>query len=217
MNCRNCGAEVHQNAIACPKCGMAPLTEKKFCQECGAETKENQIMCIKCGCKLINKKSGSTTIGNLNIDTQSITESLGQINLKPVNIPALIISILMFIALFLPWYSASGIGGGFNYGNNWIQGFDGGFSINALKSDYGVFALIFTIAAVILTFVRFKWSFIAGILSLLFSIIFIVDLPEASFSGYGYSAHAGPAWGIFVFMALSFIYSVLNIKALKTN
>ncbi len=57
MFCRNCGAEVHQNAVACPKCGVPPLLEKKFCYECGAETKANQIICIKCGVKLMNKGS----------------------------------------------------------------------------------------------------------------------------------------------------------------
>jgi RNA polymerase subunit RPABC4/transcription elongation factor Spt4 len=55
MHCRNCGSEIHPKAIACPKCGLPPLTEKKFCQECGESTNENQIICLKCGVKLLTK------------------------------------------------------------------------------------------------------------------------------------------------------------------
>ncbi|MBU0742351.1 TM2 domain-containing protein [bacterium] len=52
MFCRNCGKELNENALACPGCGVSPLSEKKFCQACGKETLENQVMCTSCGAML---------------------------------------------------------------------------------------------------------------------------------------------------------------------
>ncbi|MCX7047707.1 MAG: TM2 domain-containing protein [Candidatus Sumerlaeota bacterium] len=49
MFCRNCGKEVHPNAVACPGCGVPPMLEKKFCSNCGAATDPSQVVCIKCG------------------------------------------------------------------------------------------------------------------------------------------------------------------------
>lgn len=49
MFCSNCGNEVDSKAVACPKCGVSPLQEKKFCYNCGVKIEENQAVCIKCG------------------------------------------------------------------------------------------------------------------------------------------------------------------------
>lgn len=58
MYCRNCGKEVHQQAVACPSCGVPPRLEKKFCQNCGAETQNLQAMCTKCGVHLVCAAAG---------------------------------------------------------------------------------------------------------------------------------------------------------------
>ena len=203
MFCRNCGSEVNEKAIACPKCGVPPLVEKKFCQECGGETKENQMVCIKCGVKLINKGSGSSIGSNLNIDTAKLTSG---ISFSP-NIPSVIVSILMFISAFLPWYASSASG--------WGQ--ESHASVNALQSTWGVFAFILTLGAIVLSLIKFEWTLIAGVLAFIFSLIFILDVPKVHGGGYGFEAHSGPAWGIFVFMVLAIIYTVLNIKTFKEN
>lgn len=52
MFCRNCGKEVHPQAVACPNCGVPPGLERKFCQNCGAATEPNQVLCTKCGVAL---------------------------------------------------------------------------------------------------------------------------------------------------------------------
>jgi len=56
MFCTNCGNEVQESAIACPKCGLSPRTEKKYCYNCGIEVNEKQVMCVKCGVSLKNVK-----------------------------------------------------------------------------------------------------------------------------------------------------------------
>jgi RNA polymerase subunit RPABC4/transcription elongation factor Spt4 len=199
MYCRNCGSEVHEKAIACPKCGVPPLSEKKFCQECGSETKENQLICIKCGVKLINKRSGFSSGPDLNLDIQKL---LHKLDFK-IQILGLMISILMLISVFLPWYSA--------------RSSDWSISINALHSTWGIFAFIFTIVAILLSFIRFKWTLFVGILSFLFSLIFILDAPKVFGGIQGFDVHIGPYWGIFVFMILAVIYTLLNIKTFNEN
>jgi TM2 domain-containing membrane protein YozV/RNA polymerase subunit RPABC4/transcription elongation factor Spt4 len=52
MYCKNCGKDVHPQAVACPGCGVPPLVENKFCPNCGIATQSNQTMCVKCGTAL---------------------------------------------------------------------------------------------------------------------------------------------------------------------
>jgi TM2 domain-containing membrane protein YozV/RNA polymerase subunit RPABC4/transcription elongation factor Spt4 len=52
MFCRNCGQEVSENAVACPKCGVPPRSQRKFCNQCGSATQPEQVMCVKCGVAL---------------------------------------------------------------------------------------------------------------------------------------------------------------------
>jgi TM2 domain-containing membrane protein YozV/ribosomal protein S27AE len=58
MYCRNCGQQVDDKAIACPKCGVPPLMEKRFCPNCGIATQANQIVCVKCGVSLGKSATG---------------------------------------------------------------------------------------------------------------------------------------------------------------
>ncbi|NLE68290.1 MAG: TM2 domain-containing protein [Lentisphaerae bacterium] len=59
MYCRNCGKEVHPQAVACPGCGVSPRLEKKFCQNCGNATQPNQSLCTKCGAALGSAYAGA--------------------------------------------------------------------------------------------------------------------------------------------------------------
>ena len=52
MFCRNCGREVHPQAVACPGCGVPPLVERKFCPHCGKPSEPNQVLCTQCGASL---------------------------------------------------------------------------------------------------------------------------------------------------------------------
>ncbi|WP_051220684.1 zinc ribbon domain-containing protein [Flavobacterium filum] len=68
MYCRNCSNEVHEKAIACPKCGVNPHSEKNYCFGCGTSTKENQVMCIECGVSFAQQSQ----IGNDNGKTVAL-------------------------------------------------------------------------------------------------------------------------------------------------
>jgi len=60
--CTNCGNEVHEHAVACPKCGVPPRLEKNYCGNCGVKLENpNQVICVKCGVPIIQKPSDSGT------------------------------------------------------------------------------------------------------------------------------------------------------------
>ena len=59
MHCRNCGKEVHPQAVVCTACGVPPLTEKNYCQNCGTATQPNQTICTSCGVALTQKTAAS--------------------------------------------------------------------------------------------------------------------------------------------------------------
>ncbi len=52
MFCRNCGAEINENAVACMNCGFAKGTGEKFCATCGKEVNPGAAVCVNCGSAL---------------------------------------------------------------------------------------------------------------------------------------------------------------------
>lgn len=61
MFCKNCGAELNENAVACMTCGFAKGTGEKFCHNCGAEINPGAAICVKCGAavKPVNAANGA--------------------------------------------------------------------------------------------------------------------------------------------------------------
>lgn len=49
MYCRSCNTELADGAIACTKCGKAPMNGNSFCNKCGSPTDPQAIVCVKCG------------------------------------------------------------------------------------------------------------------------------------------------------------------------
>ncbi len=54
--CRNCGAPLYNNAVACTKCGAAKNAGNNFCGNCGAKTNPAAAICTNCGASLNNAK-----------------------------------------------------------------------------------------------------------------------------------------------------------------
>lgn len=61
--CKNCGAELNDNAVVCTKCGVLVGDGNKFCPNCGAEPDPLAAICVKCGYELkpIRPNGTSTT------------------------------------------------------------------------------------------------------------------------------------------------------------
>ncbi len=55
MNCKNCNAELVDDAKFCPKCGVR-VDGKKECPHCGREIAEDSVFCTYCGKRLDGKK-----------------------------------------------------------------------------------------------------------------------------------------------------------------
>lgn len=76
MFCRNCAAQLADNAEFCVKCGQRPQLGTRFCQNCGAEIAPNAAVCVKCGVSFTRTgtKDWTTTIllsvflGTLGVD-----------------------------------------------------------------------------------------------------------------------------------------------------
>ncbi len=49
MYCKNCGAELNENAVACMTCGFGKGTGDKFCANCGKELNPGAVICVNCG------------------------------------------------------------------------------------------------------------------------------------------------------------------------
>lgn len=52
MYCRNCGNEMHNEAVVCVKCGVPTGKGNSFCPNCGAETSAEAVICPTCGVAL---------------------------------------------------------------------------------------------------------------------------------------------------------------------
>lgn len=214
MYCRNCGSEVNEKAMACPTCGLAPLTEKHFCQECGSATNDNQIICVKCGVKLRSKGFGAK-LGEINFDISAMKnfDKSGILDsdlMKPISIIA---AIAMVILLFLPWYSWHSEG--FGYTNSG--------SLNAIHwvddsvRPLGVIMLLCAIGCLVSNFIKFKWAIILGCSNILLALYWIIGLPSGGFNAGGYNTGAGVAWGAYLFFIAASAYIAANIKTLKVN
>lgn len=73
MFCKNCGAEISDNAVVCMKCGVLVGDGDKYCPTCGAEPDPKAVICVKCGCALKSfqssiKKQKQVSV-NKNINT----------------------------------------------------------------------------------------------------------------------------------------------------
>lgn len=60
--CKNCGAELNENAVVCIKCGVLVGEGNKFCPNCGAEPDPLAAICVKCGYELKPLKSNGVII-----------------------------------------------------------------------------------------------------------------------------------------------------------
>ena len=54
MNCKKCNAELTEDAIYCPSCGVR-VDGKKRCKNCGRDVPEEGLYCIYCGTRLDGK------------------------------------------------------------------------------------------------------------------------------------------------------------------
>ena len=52
MFCKNCGAQLNENAAFCVNCGVAAGQGNAYCSNCGNTVAPNAAVCLKCGAAL---------------------------------------------------------------------------------------------------------------------------------------------------------------------
>ncbi len=52
MFCKNCGAQLNENAAFCVSCGVAAGQGNAYCSNCGNAVAPNAAVCLKCGAAL---------------------------------------------------------------------------------------------------------------------------------------------------------------------
>lgn len=123
-----------------------------------------------------------------------------------LNILGLISSIILLISVFLPWVESRSSG----------FGFSSSASINGMSTANGVLVLLCSIAAIILVFIRNKFTFIPGVISFLLGLSVVLGVGSFSLSGGGASVRAGFAIGPIVTI-LSSIVLVLSATVKINN
>ena len=61
MYCKNCGAELNENAAVCLKCGVNANVGNRFCKNCGASVEPNAAVCLSCGSAISNQNTAAGT------------------------------------------------------------------------------------------------------------------------------------------------------------
>lgn len=57
--CRNCGNQVHPQAVACLTCGLPPRAGQRYCPHCRGGTLPQAVICVKCGGSLQGSSGGA--------------------------------------------------------------------------------------------------------------------------------------------------------------
>ena len=52
MYCKNCGAQMNDNAAVCVNCGAPKGAGTSYCPNCGSQTQPNAAICLNCGVAL---------------------------------------------------------------------------------------------------------------------------------------------------------------------
>lgn len=55
MFCRNCGSEMHDDAVVCVKCGLPTGKGFSYCNKCGGKTHPQAVICVHCGCSFVDE------------------------------------------------------------------------------------------------------------------------------------------------------------------
>ena len=57
MYCRNCGNEMHSEAVVCVKCGVPRGKGNGYCPNCASETHPDAVICVNCGTRFLEPET----------------------------------------------------------------------------------------------------------------------------------------------------------------
>ncbi|MDB6122130.1 MAG: hypothetical protein JWQ71_1123 [Pedosphaera sp.] len=120
MFCRNCGNQVDDRAIACPKCGVNPRAGFSFCQNCGKPTPGNAVICTSCGVAL--SRGGSDPRASNKIVAGICGILLGSLGVHKFILGYTIAGIIMLLVSLVGGFVTCGAGWGVMHIIGMIEG-----------------------------------------------------------------------------------------------
>ena len=147
MYCRNCGGEMHPEAVVCVKCGVPAGKGSDYCNNCGNQVHPEAVFCVRCGVKLGGNKPEVRADAKSRIVGGLLGIFLGALGVHNFYIgrtkrgtAQLLLTMLLpfsFIILFIVGI-ISGITGVYN--SPTMEGITAGFSILVLMGILGAIA-----------------------------------------------------------------------------
>lgn len=101
INCKECGKEISDKALSCPKCGC-PVEKPLVCIECGGPIEKTDKICKKCGCPVeVSVGETEVKVEPIKIDLTDGVSSKNVKNKKPMIIGGCIIGIILLFVIIL--------------------------------------------------------------------------------------------------------------------
>lgn len=189
MYCRNCGNKLEDKAVACMKCGLAPLTGKKYCQSCGAETDERAIVCVKC----------SASLDTIKEDTPEDKLKKFKSIFKEWSVGGKIMFVSSCLALFsmiLPWK-------------------DVGIASRSGLTQVTILLLGIFIYPLIMLFKKKKIHTAGGIPIVCIGLLFTILFYRSNYVHFGRENITGIGFFVFIIAAITFIVGVFKHENMK--
>ena len=80
IKCKECGCEISESALSCPKCGFV-FEKTKFCKYCGEKIPSDAVVCVKCGKQVeMVKESSQININNMPTYSNTVKSYKKEIN-----------------------------------------------------------------------------------------------------------------------------------------
>ena len=107
IKCSNCGSEISDKALKCPKCGVTIVEDNSEqiekacvkCEECGTEIMEGEEACSNCGCPVPVADMSAEQNSPQKVEVTAVNLSPMKKNTKR-NIIIAVVAILLIVVLF---------------------------------------------------------------------------------------------------------------------
>lgn len=138
--------------------------------------------------------------------------------MKRTNYVVIIVSIIIVISVFLPWYEASSSSSFGDFNSSFSSG-----GISGISFGGGILGLLLAFAGGFMALKNIKWAFITGVFNFFIGLGYMLGW-FGSIGGVSYSSSYGgasaqasidPQIGLYLFVIGSLIFAIFTLKNLK--
>lgn len=121
---------------------------------------------------------------------------------KSPNIASIVLALISLVSIFLPWVSSPG--GSYNMLS---EGFV------KVIGPYGYFCILFSLGMIVMSFMRFKFAFLLGVLNLIIALIPVLNILETV---KGFSRFFEGGLGLILFFISGILYTLVSLIDLRS-